>query len=116
MSAIVANRHTSAHRVIPDLPARMVKADLRKAENVEIPVDIGACLDAARSEARWNLEQLAAALRRDARQVRRWIANEETVQLQVVMTVPELRRPFVIALARQTKCFAIRTVIEELIA
>ena len=71
---------------------------------------------AARSEARWNLEQLAAALRRDARQVRRWIANEETVQLQVVMTVPELRRPFVIALARQTKCFAIRTVIEELIA
>jgi hypothetical protein len=83
---------TRAHRVISEMRPAMAKADLRKAENVEKPADIGGCLDFARNYVGWNLDQLAAALKRDPRQVRRWIANEENIQLGVVWKVKALQR------------------------
>jgi hypothetical protein len=82
----------------------MAKADLRKTENVTKQADIGACLDFARNYVGWTLDRLATELKRDPRQVRRWIANEENLQLAVVFAVAELRGPFVIAMARLADC------------
>jgi hypothetical protein len=107
---------TRAHRVISEMRPAMAKADLRKAENVEKPADIGGCLDFARNYVGWNLDQLAAALKRDPRQVRRWIANEENLQLAAVFKVPQLRGPFVIALAKLTPDCEIDTVVRVRIA
>ena len=77
----------------------MLKANLRKAENSDFLAEIGSCLEHARLRNRMTLEQLAAELKRDARQVRRWIAGEERTQVDVVFRVPALRWPFVVALA-----------------
>jgi ribosome-binding protein aMBF1 (putative translation factor) len=104
MSASLHDRVASGPRVIPEKASAMARADLRKAENDEIQADIGGCLDYARREVGWTLEQLAAELGRDPRQVRRWIANEETVQTHVVWKAKPLRQPFVIALARLAAC------------
>jgi ribosome-binding protein aMBF1 (putative translation factor) len=95
---------TRAHRVIPEMRPAMAKADLRKPESVDYQAEIGACLNKARLMNDWTLEQLAAELKRDARQVARWIRGEENVQMHVVFAVPELREPFVIALAKLANC------------
>lgn len=79
----------------------MARADVRKSASW---ADIGNCLEYARHAAGWNLDQLADALQRDPRQVRRWIAGEEQTQIAVVFGVPQLRAPFVIALARLAEC------------
>jgi ribosome-binding protein aMBF1 (putative translation factor) len=95
------------HRVLSDVEPRMAKAaliDVRKSETRMNWAAIGGCLDFARRDAGWNLEQLAAALDKDARQVRRWIAGEEQTQLAVVFAVRELQQPFVIALAKLAAC------------
>jgi ribosome-binding protein aMBF1 (putative translation factor) len=104
MSASLHDRVASGPRVIPEKASAMAKAEVRKAENDEIQADIGGCLDYARRDAGWTLEQLAAELGRDPRQIRRWIANEETVQTHVVWKVRALRQPFVIALAKLAEC------------
>lgn len=98
--SIVANSAADRHRVIPEKAERMARMDLRKAETRDFQAEIGACLFRARSWLGWNLEQLAAALKRDARQVRRWEAGEERTQVDVVMSVNELRQPFALQIAR----------------
>lgn len=82
----------------------MLKADLPKGENGGFLADIGACLDAARREVGWTVDQLAAELGRDSKQVARWMRGEERTQLDTVFSVPALRQPFVIALARLAAC------------
>jgi ribosome-binding protein aMBF1 (putative translation factor) len=104
MPATLNDRRASAHRVIPEMRPAMAKADLRKPESVDYQAEIGACLNKARLMNDWTLEQLAAELKRDARQVARWIRGEENVQMDVVFAVPELREPFVIALAKLANC------------
>lgn len=88
----------------------MLKADLRKSESADALRELGTCLDDARSAVKWTLDQLAAELKRDPRQVRRWIAGEERTQVDVVFAVPELRKPFVIALAKLAECSVETTV------
>ena len=90
----------SAHRVIPEKSAGQLKADLRKPENTEFLAEIGACLDAARREVGWTIDQLAAELKREPRQVSRWMRGEERTQVDVVFAVKALREPFVVALAK----------------
>lgn len=97
---------------VHEVPApRMVKAAIRKAENADYLAQIGGCLDEARREVGWTLDQLSAELNRDARQVRRWIAGEERTQVDVVFAVEPLRGPFVIALAKLADCCEIETVV-----
>ncbi len=84
--------------------AKVAVDDLRKSESRAFWAEIGGCLDAARRDVGWNLDQLADALKRDARQVRRWIAGEEQTQTAVVFSVPLLRKPFVVALAKLAQC------------
>lgn len=96
----VADELALAHRVIPEMQPSMLKADLRNPENVDCLAEIGGCLFRARSWLGWNLEQVAAKLKRDPRQVRRWEAGEERTQVDVVFAVPELREPFCVQLAK----------------
>jgi ribosome-binding protein aMBF1 (putative translation factor) len=107
MAATLPTSSASRHRVLSDVEPRMAKAalaDVRKPDTRMNWAEIGACLDYARRDAGWNLEQLAAALDKDARQVRRWIAGEEQTQVAVVFAVRELQQPFVIALAKLAAC------------
>ena len=97
-----------APRVIPEMRPVMVKATVRKRE-VE-PVDIGFCLDVARRKVGWNLDELAHALGKDARQVRRWISGDERTQMDVVFSVEQLRAPFVVALAELSGLDVVTTI------
>lgn len=99
MSSMVAEPAERRHRVISETRPKMLKADLRKAENGELKA-LGACLFRARSWLGWTLEQLAAELKRDARQVARWERGEERTQVDVVMGVPDLQQPFAAQLSK----------------
>lgn len=83
----------------------MLKADLPKRENRESLARIGTCLDEARREVGWTVDQLACELHRDSKQVARWIRGEERTQVDAVFGVERLRAPFVEALARLSDAF-----------
>jgi hypothetical protein len=78
----------------------MVKASLPKRETGESLKALGGCLDFARRYVGWTIDQLAGELQRDSKQVARWIRGEERTQVDVVLCVPKLHGPFVIALAQ----------------
>jgi ribosome-binding protein aMBF1 (putative translation factor) len=99
MEATVTTRSGNGPRVVPEKRPEMVKAVLRKPDKHVSSAQIGACLEAARHAAGWNLDQLAHALDKDPRQVQRWIDGKEHAQIVAVFNVPELQAPFVIALA-----------------
>lgn len=100
----------SSHRVLPERTRNLAKAHVRIPEKSELQAQIGACLDYARRVAGWTLDQLAAELHRDPRQVARWVRGEETTQLHVVFGVERLREPFIVALALLAGC-RVRTTI-----
>lgn len=81
----------------------MAKADLetvRKAETVDYRQQIGEAIKrAARLAGDWSLKELSAQLKRDERQVARWLSGQERAQLDVLWEVEALRGPLVIALA-----------------
>lgn len=77
---------------------------LPKRENASFLAEIGACLDAARRDVGWNLDELAHALGKDSKQVGRWLRGEERTQVDAVFGVAALRQPFVVALARLAGC------------
>lgn len=82
----------------------MAKAEIRKADDGDLQAQIGGCLDYARRVVGWNLDQLSHALKRDPRQVARWLRGDDRVQMDVVFGVEELRAPFVVALALLARC------------
>lgn len=86
-----------------DVSRVTAKADVRFSDEPVIHArkqQVGAWLDAARYALGWNLDELALALHKDARQVKRWIDGIDSVQLHAVVAVPALHREFVIAQAR----------------
>ena len=86
--------------VIGEMKPKMVKASLPKGESPDFLVEIGGCLDFARREVGWTVDQLSAELGKDSKQVARWMRGEERTQIDTVFRVPQLRAPFVIALSR----------------
>ena len=64
---------------------------------------VGQCLLRATPKA-WTLDNLADKLRRDPRQVQRWIDGKEQTQVATVFAVEELRKPFVVELAKLAEC------------
>jgi hypothetical protein len=90
----------ASHRVIGEKRPSMLKVDLPSGEKGQKLKQIGGCLDFARRYIGWTVQQLAAALERDEKQVARWMRGEERTQVDVVLCVPQLHGPFVIALAR----------------
>lgn len=101
----VAPAPSVSHRAISEIRPQMIKADLTKGESEDARREIGECLDYARRIVGWTHDQLAAELKKDKKQVGRWMRGEESTQLHAVFTVPALRQPFVIALARLSECF-----------
>lgn len=85
---------------LPDARPVMLKASLRNADAVDHKSDIGECLASAAHWLGWSLKELAAKLDRDERQVARWLTGAERVQVDVVWSVPELRQPFALHLAK----------------
>jgi transcriptional regulator with XRE-family HTH domain len=59
---------------------------------------VGRAVDRARQLRGWNLDEFAEAVKRDARQVARWINGTERPQFDAIYAVPSLRQPMVIAL------------------
>jgi hypothetical protein len=100
MSATVANGRAERHRVNGENTRVMLKADLPKREKRQLWPEIGACLDAARRDVGWTVDQLASFLDRDSKQVGRWLRGEEQTQVAAVFAVEALRWPFLVALAR----------------
>jgi ribosome-binding protein aMBF1 (putative translation factor) len=88
----------------------MLKVDLPKGETRKLLTDLGACLDFARRSVGWTVDQLAAELNRDSKQVARWMRGEERCQVDVVFGVRQLRGPFVIALAQLAECDVVTTI------
>lgn len=89
----------------------MAKAEVRKTDSPDSLKEFGECLDFARRYVGWTLDELAnklppptGSVRRDPRQVARWIRGEDPTPLAVVFKVEALRLPFVIALARLVDC------------
>jgi ribosome-binding protein aMBF1 (putative translation factor) len=107
MPQSLAKQPASRHRVIGEMRPAMVKAVLPSGEKRDFLAEIGGCLDYARRDVGWTVDQLSAELKRDSKQVARWMRGEERTQVDVVMTVPALRKPFVIALAKVTGEFQI---------
>lgn len=93
----------------PVPPVRMAKAELKSAQRPLLE-DLGQCLDCARRAVGWTVDQLAAELGRDSKQVARWMRGEERTQVDVVFAVPQLRGPFVIALAQLAECEVVTTI------
>src|SRR5687767_10360246 len=107
MPTSLTQQSALAHRVNGETRARMAKASLPKGESDVFRAQlraIGSCLDAARRMVGWTVDQLAKELDRDEKQVARWMRGEERTQVDVVFSVPELRGPFVIALAHLAEC------------
>lgn len=100
MERKVASAMHPSHRVIGETPTRMLKASLPKGESADSTKEIGECLDFARRAVGWTVDQLARELKRDSKQVARWMRGEERTQIDTVFGVEVLRAPFVIALSR----------------
>ena len=111
MANSVASSTALAHRVIPEMarPA-MAKADLRFPETDRKAL-AGMALERAAGALGWNLELLAQHLTvdadrpRDPRQVARWIAGTERIQLDVVMAHEELFAEFMYRLGKLSGSF-----------
>lgn len=104
MPSSLAKDTAECHRVIGEMRPAMAKADLPQRESRELLAQIGACLDAARREVGWTVDQLAIELKRDSKQVGRWMRGEERTQVDAVFGVEPLRQPFVVALAKLAAC------------
>lgn len=110
MRSSVVERPSSAHREITEIrPSRMAKADLRKAD---ARVQIGRVIRrAAELAGLTRLQQLAAAVHRDERQVARWMDGTERPHFDALIDVEELQQPLVIAFAELTPRVEIETIV-----
>lgn len=77
----------------------MAKADLRKTEKAHVWQVNGHAVQRTWELSRLSLKQFAAAVKRDERQVARWMAGIERPQIETVLAVRVLRPYMVIALA-----------------
>lgn len=95
------------HREIPEMRPAPAKADLRKAEIADYQAETGACLRRARMFVGWSLKEAAGHLKRDERQIARWEAGTENVQVPVVMACEALAQPFAYQLAQLSGAVAL---------
>lgn len=103
MPASVTTSTVRRHLLSSDIETRMAKAtylrDPKTGESPDWREKLGRSVDRARQLRGWNLDELADAVKRDARQVARWIAGTERPQFDALFAVESLRQPLVIALA-----------------
>ena len=89
----------AGHLLRADVRPRMAKADLRKADGAFWRVRIGRVIERTRMLAGLSLKEFAAAIKRDERQIARWITGVERMQLDAVLAVDGVRGHFIEALA-----------------
>lgn len=89
----------------------MAKAALRSTEKDEFYARLGGCIDEVRCVFRMTLQEFAAALGKDERQVKRQIEGQERPQIEAVFAVERFQGPMVIALARLASGTDVDTVI-----
>lgn len=78
--------------------------DLRKAEMDEIwRAQVGKAVERMRRAAGLTLQEFAAAVQRDERQVARWESGKEHAQIAAIVAVEALRAFLVIALAEMVQ-------------
>lgn len=117
MSASLAEREPSRHRLLPEKADQMAEAVLRKAEKADSMKEIGTALDEARHTLRWSLKELtreierATGRKRDERQVARWIEGTERQQFDALLAVEPLKPLLLIALARTSEQIEVETTI-----
>lgn len=78
---------------------RMAKADLRKAETEAHRREVGRIVERVQKLSGLNLQEFAAAIKRDERQVKRWFTGEERPQLDAIRAVEQFRPLFLVAFA-----------------
>lgn len=87
---------------LPERAERSAKASLAHLRNPETEIwraRIGRAVDRAMRLAGWSLKELSGHVKRDERQVARWIDGQERPQFDVLFAVAVLQQPLVIALA-----------------
>lgn len=90
------------HRLLPDVADRMAKAavpDVRKAESDDFRAEFGAVVDRVRQRAGLSLKQFADRIKRDERQIARWISGVERPQFDAIFAREEFRPLVVEAIA-----------------
>jgi hypothetical protein len=85
--------------------------EIRKAEMARLWVKWGGCIDEVRGVFRLTLQQFAAELGKDERQVARWVEGKERPQIETVLAVDRFQGAMVIALARLASGVEVDTVI-----
>jgi ribosome-binding protein aMBF1 (putative translation factor) len=78
---------------------RMVKADLRKADDAAWREKVGQAIARVQQRSGLSLKEFAAAIQRNERQVARWFSGAEHAQLATLVAVPPLRQLLIVALA-----------------
>jgi hypothetical protein len=91
--------------------AKTAKASIRKPEGDEFYARIGQCIDEVRNVFGLTLQEFAAVLGKDERQVKRQIEGKERPQIEAVFAVERFQGPLVIALARLAAGCEIDTVV-----
>jgi hypothetical protein len=80
---------------------RMAKVHAASHGNPASWAVIGECFDEVRQDARLNVDEFAAALKRDPKQVGKWLKGIERPQFETVFDVEQFRQPLLLALARR---------------
>lgn len=90
--------------------AKVGSLDLRKPENGEWRV-LGQAVERARNLLGLTLQEFAAQIRRDERQVARWIDGSERPQVDAIFAVKTFRQPLIVALAELADDVIVETVV-----
>jgi len=84
--------------LVSESRAKTAKATLRKPENPH--EEMGKVVAAVRDLSRLNLDEFAAELKKDPRQVKRWESGDERPQIEAVWVVMRFKPLVVEAMAR----------------
>lgn len=111
MNSSLAQPSLPTPLLVTEKGARMAKADIRSADIQAFYAQIGQCFDEVRCVFRLSLQEFAAELGKDERQVKRQMEGKERPQIEAVFAVPRFQGPMVIALARLASGVEVDTVI-----
>lgn len=116
MAPSIAQPQLPTPLLVTEKPRKQAKAalpEIRKAEIERRWVQWGECIDEVRGVFRLTLQEFAAALGKDERQVARWVSGQERPQIETVLAVERFHGPMLIALAKLAKDgIRVRTTIE----
>ena len=114
MSPMLAQANLPTPLLVTETRPKQAKAALKGVRKTEIErlwAKWGGCIGEVQGVFRMTLQEFAAALQKDERQVARWIAGQERPQIETVLSVERFAGPMLIALARVESGVEVDTVI-----